>query len=185
MERQPHPPHVSCAAKNSQKPASGEIVLGGGSCLWNNSNAGGKWCQMWCSLDGTTGQPSHWNGSTTPKKLHACDTRRTAGWPLTYWQSRSCGKCYGLRGHSSGADKWQKVEESFKLWYNHQISHRCSLGTTLLKKYACHAKIQDGDHFFKMADMFGKDITKFAKKFAYLSNWDDGVKSYSLEHVEK
>ena len=49
----------------------------------------------------------------------------------------------------------------------------------------CHAQIQDGDHFFKMADMSGKEIIKFANKCAYLSNWDDhGVKSYSLEHVE-
>ena len=39
--------------------------------------------------------------------------------------------------------------------------------------------------FFKMADMSGKERIKFAKKFAYLSNWDDGVKSYNLEHVEK
>ena len=38
---------------------------------------------------------------------------------------------------------------------------------------------------FKMADMSCKEIIKFAKKCAYLSNMDDGVKSYSLEHVEK
>ena len=31
------------------------------------------------------------------------------------------------------------------------------------KKYAFHANIQDGDHFFKMADMSGKEIIKFAK----------------------
>ena len=35
--------------------------------------------------------------------------------------------------------------------------------TALLKKYACHAKIQDGDHVFKMDDMSGKEIFKFAK----------------------
>ena len=37
--------------------------------------------------------------------------------------------------------------------------------------------------FFKMADISCKGIIKFAKQCAYLSNWDDGVKSYSLEHV--
>ena len=31
------------------------------------------------------------------------------------------------------------------------------------KKYACHAKIQDGDHFIKMVDTSGKEIIKFAK----------------------
>ena len=62
---------------------------------------------------------------------------------------------------------------------------RCSLGTALLKKYAFHAKIPDGDHLFKMADMSGKEIINFGKKCAYLFDWDDhGVKSYSLEHVE-
>ena len=39
----------------------------------------------------------------------------------------------------------------------------CSLWTTLLPKNACHTKIQDGDHFFKMADTSGKEITTFAK----------------------
>ena len=29
MERQPYPPHGSCVAKNSQRPASVEIVQGG------------------------------------------------------------------------------------------------------------------------------------------------------------
>ena len=52
-------------------------------------------------------------------------------------------------------------------------------------KYAFHAKNQDGDNFFKMADMSGNEIIKFAKKCAYLSTWDDhDVKSYSLDHVE-
>ena len=34
---------------------------------------------------------------------------------------------------------------------------------SLKKKYAGHANIQDGDHVFKMADMSGKEIIKFAK----------------------
>ena len=52
------------------------------------------------------------------------------------------------------------------------------------KKYPCRAKNQDSDNFFKMADMSVKEIIKFAQKCAHLSNCDDGVKSYSLEHVE-
>ncbi len=62
---------------------------------------------------------------------------------------------------NSPAYNWPKLEDSFKLWYKALDFDKYSL--LFLKKYACHEKIQDGDHFFKMADTSGKEIIKFAK----------------------
>ena len=87
----------------------------------------------------------------------------TIVWQCTWKRRRTVSSIRLSIDRYSGADKWQKVEESFKSWYKHHISHRCSLGTTLLKKYACHAKNQDGDNLFKMADTSGKEIIKLAK----------------------
>ena len=39
------------------------------------------------------------------------------------------------------------MTKSFTLWCKHEIWHRYSLRSTLLKKGGYHSKIQDGDHF--------------------------------------